>query len=233
MQHKNKYHIGYKTKYGKIISKTYRGPSIYWELQCICGTIYYAMSSELNQNRKQSCGCKSSKYYVGFKFGNNCELIEYLGRNNRSFRTYRCRCNCSKEFIISAAEIASRKSCGCSYKKQYCGDMPGEYWNRLIYGAKKRNILFEINKEYAWKIFVKQNGLCVYTQQKLKWDKAGKKNSTITASLDRIDSNKGYIEGNVQWMHKEIQPMKMGMSHEKFIKICNIISQNYKEQYAT
>ena len=38
-----------------------------------------------------------------------------------------------------------------------------------------------------------------------------------TASLDRIDSKKGYVEGNVQWVHKRINEMKMDHSNKELI----------------
>ena len=50
--------------------------------------------------------------------------------------------------------------------------------------------------------------------------------SNITASLDRIDSSKGYIEGNVQWVHKRVNLMKGNMSTENFIEWCNLVVKN-------
>ena len=45
-----------------------------------------------------------------------------------------------------------------------------------------------------------------------------------TASLDRIDSSKGYVKGNTQWVHKDINRMRMQMSMDKFISVCKQIS---------
>jgi hypothetical protein len=45
--------------------------------------------------------------------------------------------------------------------------------------------------------------------------------------LDRIDSNLGYVVGNVQWVLKEINIMKHTMSHDYFINLCSIISNNH------
>ncbi len=39
----------------------------------------------------------------------------------------------------------------------------------------------------------------------------------VTASLDRIDSNRGYVEGNVRWIHKEVNIMRSDMSDEEFL----------------
>ena len=48
----------------------------------------------------------------------------------------------------------------------------------------------------------------------------------FTASLDRIDSNKGYIKGNVQWVHKDVNTMKMDHTQEEFIKICTMVANH-------
>lgn len=44
-----------------------------------------------------------------------------------------------------------------------------------------------------------------------------------TASLDRIQNDKGYIEGNVQWVHKDINRMKNIFEQNYFIDICKKI----------
>ena len=44
-----------------------------------------------------------------------------------------------------------------------------------------------------------------------------RKDYDATASLDRIDSSKGYIKGNVQWVHKNINYMKQEMTNEEFL----------------
>ena len=47
-----------------------------------------------------------------------------------------------------------------------------------------------------------------------------------TASLDRIDSNKGYTIDNVQWVHKDINKMKMDLEEDVFIDNCKLIIEN-------
>jgi hypothetical protein len=49
-----------------------------------------------------------------------------------------------------------------------------------------------------------------------------------TASLDRIDSSKGYITGNLQWLHKDINWMKNSFSQEDFIKLCRDVTRYQK-----
>ena len=45
-----------------------------------------------------------------------------------------------------------------------------------------------------------------------------------TASLDRIDSSKGYVKGNVQWVHKDINKMKTDFEQSIFIKLCKSVA---------
>lgn len=49
-----------------------------------------------------------------------------------------------------------------------------------------------------------------------------------TASLDRIDSKIGYIEGNVQWVHKDINKMKNSHTHATFLQWCRLCVDNCK-----
>ena len=47
-----------------------------------------------------------------------------------------------------------------------------------------------------------------------------------TASLDRIDSTKGYSKDNIQWVHKDINCMKMDFSQQYFIDLCVKVAKN-------
>ena len=47
-----------------------------------------------------------------------------------------------------------------------------------------------------------------------------------SASLDRIDSKAGYIIGNVQWVHKDINWMKADFGETEFIEWCKKVAIN-------
>ncbi len=85
------------------------------------------------------------------------------------------------------------------------------------------------NKEYdielqdlldQWNI---QKGVCPYSKIELKAPSKGKNNPITTASLDRIDSNKGYVKGNIQFVSTAINYMKAQMTHEETMELCAII----------
>ena len=39
------------------------------------------------------------------------------------------------------------------------------------------------------------------------------------ASLDRIDSSKGYLVDNIEWVHKDVNKAKMALSKEDFLQM--------------
>jgi hypothetical protein len=55
---------------------------------------------------------------------------------------------------------------------------------------------------------------------------SNKYNTEATASLDRINSDEGYIKGNVQWVHKDINIMKNIYSSKYFIEMCKKVANN-------
>lgn len=54
-----------------------------------------------------------------------------------------------------------------------------------------------------------------------------------TASLDRIDSSKGYKIENIQWVHKDINQMKSALENNKFIELCELVSENQRKKHVT
>ncbi len=95
--------------------------------------------------------------------------------------------------------------------------------------AKSRNKNFNLTLQDLKEIWDRQNGICPYTGIKLvEWNYKTESNSLYTASLDRIDSNKGYLKDNVQFVSKNINYMKNNLSHQETIDLCKIISNYWK-----
>lgn len=52
--------------------------------------------------------------------------------------------------------------------------------------------------------------------------------ANITASLDRIDNTKGYVLGNVQFVHKKINMMRGSLTVEEFVGLCQSVANKVK-----
>lgn len=153
-------------------------------------------------------------------------------RNGRIY--YECKCDCGNTSNVAANHLSAGKikSCGCGIPKKDShyhwsgiGELSGNVWNKIRRGAspqRRKPIKFNITKEYIWDLFNKQNGKCALTGIELKFP-TNWKDKAYNASLDRIDSGEGYIEGNVQWVHKDINIMKNRFSQEYFIKMCTLV----------
>lgn len=111
------------------------------------------------------------------------------------------------------------------------GDVCGTLTTYLRSKAKQRGLCWNISEQYLWSLFLKQKGCCAISGVPIKLTTKRNKHNNIdrtilTASLDRIDSAIGYVEGNVQWTHKTVNIMKQSLSDSEFINWCITIA-NY------
>lgn len=158
----------------------------------------------------------------------------------KSHRFWKCECVCGK-FVVRREDALLRgaaKSCGCQHPRRKkgaehptwkgCGDLNGQYYGYLKMSAGKREHEFDVSIERLWEIFLEQNRRCALTGLPLcfKGHKDKLAGANQTASLDRIDSKKGYVEGNVWWVHKDINEMKMAFSQKRFVELCRLVTEH-------
>ena len=76
----------------------------------------------------------------------------------------------------------------------------------------------------------KQNGICEFSGINLILSSYKKidKSLIYAASLDRIDSSKGYIKGNIRWVSRSINYMKNTMSDDMVNELIDLIVKNKK-----
>lgn len=168
--------------------------------------------------------------YVGKSFG-QLVVTKIKGYDQHSHAILECVCDCGKtvEVVNHALTSGNTKSCGCTARKVgqdhhlYKGykSLTKQMWNSLEHGARKRNLEVGITMEYAWNLYEKQGRRCALSGEPIFFARTAKSRTQTTASLDRIDSSVGYIEGNVQWVHKNINVMKWDFTQEEFLKMCH------------
>ncbi len=108
-----------------------------------------------------------------------------------------------------------------SHKGWVMGVLRKSFVGKYIINAKIRNIDWDVSHEYLANLLLKQDMKCKLTG----WDISALNVSNNTASLDRINSKLGYVEGNVQWVHKMVNMCKQNYSQEEFINMCKAINQ--------
>ncbi len=189
--------------------------------------------------RKRAVKYQPPKSLIGKKF-NHLSIIGFEHKDDKCW-WMKVKCDCGNETfeVLRKLKNGKRKTCGlvgCKYfhklrkdngrKANFTGyeDIYGARWAHYQCSAKKRNIAFNINIEYAWEIFLKQDKKCALSGVPIEFGNSY--NKTISASLDRINSKKGYIKDNIQWVHKHINIMKRDLSDEEFIKWCTKVSSH-------
>ena len=90
-----------------------------------------------------------------------------------------------------------------------------------------RGLIFDITLDVMWSKLEKQNHKCALSGVQIEFGKMTSKIPT-TASLDRIDSNRGYTVDNIQWVHKWINKMKMHLDESQFIEWCCKVAATHR-----
>ncbi len=124
------------------------------------------------------------------------------------------------------------KNRGGKNHKNYKGyeEISSTYFNRLRLGAARRGLTFNIPIEYIWGIYKKQKNICALSGIPIFFTEKYYLQHEKTASLDRIDSRFGYIKGNVQWVHKDINRMKHDFSEKIFLEYCRSVVKHHSSK---
>lgn len=169
---------------------------------------------------------------------------------------FHVQCKCGKEVFIRAGWLKNgqRKRChSCQSKLQFedskkqgkrlgfaekghkgIGDITKTYVNGMKRNAKARNVLWDLSIEFLWELYEKQNRKCALTGLDIHITSETTHNSSrvnwdlMTASLDRKNSFIGYIENNVQWIHKKYNRFKNNYPQDEFISMCNLVAKHNK-----
>lgn len=226
-------------KYGnwRVVSNVYYSNSGARVVKCLCGCgdeKEVQTQSLINGKSKWCSNCKKNqKIALNQKINEFTVIGSCLTKGQRGQSYVPVRCSCGYEYEINKHTLLHGRTKKCQYCKGFkgVGDLGMSFFNSIRDGAIKRDYEFLLSIEYVWKLFEKQNKKCALTD--LDLELSGKqwqqKRNQQTASLDRIDNKKGYIEGNVQWVHKLVNKFKSDMKQEDLIYFSNLISKKFPQ----
>lgn len=104
------------------------------------------------------------------------------------------------------------------------GKSPRSFISRLMAGAKQRkNLKFNLDLNYLEELYKNQKGKCAISKINMS-NIAGKGHIDTNISIDRIDSTKGYIKGNVHLVCYIINRMKTDLELKDFKSYCRKVS---------
>lgn len=94
---------------------------------------------------------------------------------------------------------------------------------------KKYGIITDIDLEYLYELYNNQNGKCAYSGITMTAsDIVGNGRSSTSISIDRIDSNKGYVKENVVLVCWKVNAAKSDLTMVEFIEMCKAVCENFK-----
>lgn len=177
---------------------------------------------------------------TGQRFGNYTviEKVDRPGITQSARWKLLCDCGNEREAYSKALRLGQIKSCGyCNGNGKHnlwkgVGDLSGSYFDQIKRNATTRKLSFDVSINDLWDLFLKQNRKCNLSGLDISLIKTTRKHEKFsrTASLDRIDSTKGYTIDNIQWVHKVVNQIKWNYDQSFFIDLCSKIAK-YNEKY--
>lgn len=105
-------------------------------------------------------------------------------------------------------------------------EIPTSWFNKYRLGAKGRGLEFSIVEQDVFEKLEKQGYKCALSGQDISFKT--RRGKSHRASIDRIDSSKGYIRDNIQIVAKELNMMKLDHSQADFIELCKKVAEYNK-----
>lgn len=173
---------------------------------------------------------------IGDKFG-KLTVIENSRTRIKNSYYYKVRCECGNERWMPASQIMDSteyQSCRRCANGKTVSNFRESFINRLRGNAILRNKEFaeDVTPEYLYDLLELQDFKCALTGDNLLPEDGSLDHvrKDLPLSLDRIDSSKGYIRGNLQWVTKRVNWMKGDMSTEELFEMCNKILNHANQQ---
>ena len=196
-------------------------------LSCGRRVVFATKAGALNLIKRGNCR-KCMTRYTAIQSG---DLNIYQNENGK----WCSKCSgCGKEQAYTRKDHAKQsevsdwqcKKCVSEAKifseNQPVGDRTRVY-RKFKKGAESRGIEFNLNEEQFYENY---DETCNLTG----WD-ISISYSKHTASVDRIDNSKGYIQGNIQWVHVMVNMCRNKYELDKFIKMCEAVATKQKQSH--
>jgi hypothetical protein len=209
----------------------------FWISMCECGRIKSVRSDHLQSSNTKSCNeCDRVQVDITGHIYGKLTVLKFLrkdpSKGHQTLWLCRCECGTETEKLLGPLRTGMVLSCGCEWHKEGKenslwkgkGVISSVYWRNLVKNANQRKLEVVVTLEYIATLFEAQDGKCALTSLELIAPSL-RSTKPSTASLDRIDSSQGYVPGNVQWVHKDVNKMKNNIPQDRFIELCSLVAR--------
>lgn len=192
----------------------------------------------LDALKRYGLNARKNGYELSGKRFGFLTVISEVGRNHNDCVLWECKCDCGNSKVLKTHDLSRIKSCGClrkrcrenSSKWRGHGEISRNYWRGLKDGASCRGLSFSILIEDGWDLFLNQDKSCALTGKSLEFSSTSRSRNG-TASLDRICPQFGYEQFNIQWVHKDVNTMKLNYDNKHFVEIMISVAENNKQGF--
>lgn len=227
-----------------------------YDLQCKCGKIRrFQLRYIIQPLFSKACrSCSQKRRRISgdatYKAGDKIKNLTLLGHRYqyKGNTYYKVQCDCGNIYYTGHSKLYALKTgkalpyCRACYsidkKARKKSTMVSDHisvsrFRSIEKQAKERGIEFKLTPEYLENLLISQNFKCALSGDDIALSlgtHTKEEREHNTASLDRINPMLGYIEGNVQWIHKNINYMKWVLTNDQFIEYCNKVSNLHANQ---
>lgn len=212
-------------RFGKLVAKEVtkidnkRG----WVCTCDCGNEISYPTFQLTGGNATSCGCGRSKVQPGQRYG-KLEVVERVLSKERPY--WVCKCDCGEVKTIASRYLTGGNStdCGCgeserrskAARKEEGVSLRNKVISNYRHNAKTKGLEFTLSDEEMIEMFSSNCHYCNIPPSKVMTLPRHYGSFTYNG-IDRLYSDKGYVQGNVKPCCSECNYMKNDTPYDEFI----------------
>lgn len=161
----------------------------------------------------------------------DCKVVRQRERRDLHRYSHYCR-SCVQQHKLQSTYSTGRKPhneqthtlfINNPFDAENLNKLPSNKMRRIHKAAIHRGLEWKLTAAFLDGLFTAQEGKCALTGKPLVLDYG--KNSV---SIDRINSDLGYLENNVQLVIKEANFMKQDLDENEFIEYCKLIATKHQ-----
>lgn len=150
------------------------------------------------------------------EFQGETKEVERRKKEGRNY--FFCSRSCSTKYNNSRRSLETRQKISDALSKRSSGNLYALKGNftRTLRQVYKRDKKHEMTEDFLQTLWDKQEGKCALSGIQLQHYDFKTKKAPNNASLDRIDSSRGYLKDNVQFVAYSLNLAKVDFDNDQF-----------------